>query len=115
MIICSSFRFDSAHYLPHYKGKCKNLHGHSFKVDVAVHGTELKNGILLDFKELKEKVNTITDSFDHQCLNNFFENPTAEILAKHFYHLIPSVLPDNVYIKFVRVWESDTCYAQVGE
>ncbi|HEX3048027.1 MAG TPA: 6-carboxytetrahydropterin synthase, partial [Bacillota bacterium] len=43
------FTFDSAHYLPGYDGKCKNMHGHTWRVEVGIKGKHLKNGILFDF------------------------------------------------------------------
>ena len=114
MIICRSFKFDAAHFLPCHEGKCHKLHGHRWKVDVAVGGEELVNGILIDFADLKEIVNKIIDIYDHELLNNFFENPTAETLAKHIYDMLTVLLPPNIYPYFVRVWESEDSFAQEG-
>ena len=54
-----TFYFDSAHNLPNYNGKCKNLHGHRWRLDVYVEGVESKTtGMIVDFKDLKDIVNT---------------------------------------------------------
>ncbi len=106
--------FDSAHFLAGYEGKCANIHGHRWTLEVTVNGKELtasgtKRGMLIDFGDLKKAVRGIADSFDHAliyekdslkpatvaALND--ENfrlievdfrPTAENFAKHFYDLL---------------------------
>ena len=59
--------FSSAHHLLNYKGKCENMHGHNWKVEVTARGNELdKSNILIDFKVLKKLVNEIMDYLDHK-------------------------------------------------
>ena len=66
--------FSSAHHLLNYKGKCENMHGHNWKVEVVARGCELdKSNILVDFKTLKKIVNEIMDYLDHKDLNELDE------------------------------------------
>ena len=82
--------FSSAHHLLNYKGKCENMHGHNWKVEVSVKGEILdKSNILVDFKVLKKKVNEIIDYLDHKDLNELPEfkdiSPSSEIIAKYIF------------------------------
>jgi len=105
--------FSAAHMLRHYKGKCENLHGHNWKVEVsAVSGKLNKQGMVFDFKDLKKKVNTILDKIDHKNLNEitYFKktNPTSENIAKFIYD---KVKDRKIKVKSVTVWESNTARA----
>ena len=62
--------FSSAHHLLNYKGKCENIHGHNWKVEVTACGIELdSSNILIDFKILNKEVNELIDYLDHKDLN----------------------------------------------
>src|ERR1700755_3723782 len=80
--------FSSAHQLRGYKGKCENLHGHNYKIEIYVRGNELNNiGLLVDFVELKEAADELVTYLDHKNLNElepFVEeqNPSAENVAR---------------------------------
>ena len=105
--------FSAAHMLRNYKGKCENLHGHNWRVEVSALSEKLnKQGMVFDFKDLKEKVNTILDKVDHKNLNKiaYFKktNPTSENIAKFIYDKIKS---REIKVKSVTVWESDTARA----
>jgi 6-pyruvoyltetrahydropterin/6-carboxytetrahydropterin synthase len=103
--------FSSAHFLRDYDGKCRNLHGHTYKVAVTVAGKKLNAiGVLADFVELKKHLETVLKPLDHSCLNDlgYFKkhNPTAENIAKYIFneygkHVAPLKLAK------VQVWESD--------
>jgi len=102
--------FSGAHSLRHYKGKCEELHGHNWKVELAVRKGELDNlGMVIDFKDLKENLNGVMSKLDHKHLNvlPYFKdiNPTSENIAK-FIH-------DEIGLKSakVTVWETDTSSA----
>ena len=87
MLISKEFGFDSAHFLTQYHGKCEHLHGHTYKLRVTVEGELQTNGLVIDFLILKKIVkDKIIDKFDHRCLNDFFENPTAEIVAEYIWN-----------------------------
>lgn len=83
MLLTKEYRFEAAHFLTKYHGKCEHLHGHSYRLWVTVEGEIQENGMVLDFgfisKIVKERV---IQKFDHRCLNDFFENPTSENVCK---------------------------------
>ena len=106
--------FDAAHKLIGYKGKCSQLHGHTWKVEVFVVGEKLNDiGILADCKILKERLREITERFDHGFLNDFKEigNPTVENISKYIFENLKG-LPKGVKLEKVRVWESPDSYAE---
>ena len=113
------FKFEACHNLPHYEGACHNLHGHSYKLEVTVGGTvetstdNPKCGMIVDFKDLKKIVNEVAvDKYDHSYLNDYFPNPTAEVMVKQIATDIISRLPRNVYLVSCKLWETDTSYAE---
>jgi 6-pyruvoyltetrahydropterin/6-carboxytetrahydropterin synthase len=113
--------FAAGHALRHYKGKCENVHGHNYRVQVTAEGERLNSiGLLVDFVELKRVVRQVVDGLDHQFINELEPftvlNPSAENIAKYFYDqvmegmdLAASEVP--VRISQVRVWETDTSIA----
>ncbi len=105
--------FSSAHNLRGYKGKCEDLHGHNWKVEVVVESSTLdKSGMVMDFKDLKASVNKVLDKLDHKYLNNlsYFKkvNPTSENIAKYIYDNLKKEISR---IKSVTVWESHNSLA----
>ena len=107
--------FAAGHALRNYKGKCENVHGHNYKVQVGVEGPRLdENGLLFDFAELKKRLRATSEYLDHQFINDlkpFDElNPSAENIAKYFYDEIQRDLSDGK-VAYVRVWETDTSCA----
>ena len=90
--------FSSAHQLRGYKGKCENLHGHNYKVEIYARGAELNNiGLLIDFGDLKKAADEIVRYLDHRNLNElppFDEelNPSAENIARYFVEYLKSVI-----------------------
>lgn len=113
-------RFASAHYLEGYQGTCETLHGHNWKVEVEVQGNELDNvGMLIDFRELRGLLGSITKDLDH-CLLNDLEpfkivNPSSENIAKYLYDELKVKLPSNVSVYRVSVWESENSMATYFE
>jgi 6-pyruvoyltetrahydropterin/6-carboxytetrahydropterin synthase len=104
--------FSAAHALK-IGGKCEDLHGHNFKVDVTIQGRELNpEGILIDFRDLKRWTAEVLEELDHKYLNDLpsFSGgcATSEHVARHVYSLIAEKmkgLPSR--IAEVTVWESD--------
>ncbi len=80
MQISKIFKFDSAHKLPNYSGKCANLHGHTWKLVVTFEKeVDEKTGMSMDFGEIKNIVNEkVIDKLDHRYINDLIENPTCE-------------------------------------
>jgi len=79
--------FCAAHYLRGYGGKCENMHGHNYKVELTTGGTELdKTGILYDFVIVRKALETFLEEWDHKVLNEVEQfkeiNPTAENIAR---------------------------------
>jgi 6-pyruvoyltetrahydropterin/6-carboxytetrahydropterin synthase len=77
------FGFEAAHRLPDHPGKCRDLHGHSYKLVVEVdRPVDPGSGMAIDFGDLKQAVNrSIVKPLDHKYLNDIMDNPTAELLA----------------------------------
>ena len=109
--------FSAAHALRGYRGKCENMHGHNWKVEVYVRGEQLDQvGMLVDFKELKAATRRVMKYLDHQNLNELkpFDveiNPSSEHLAGFILHKVAEQVSDpRVRVYKVRVWETpSTC------
>lgn len=80
MLITKRFTFDSAHKLINYKGKCKNLHGHTYTLSVTVKGRmDKKSGMIIDLHTINDIVKSrVINILDHNFLNEFIKQPTAE-------------------------------------
>lgn len=109
--------FSAAHFLRGYSGKCEELHGHNWKVEVVVQAKKLdKTGMVLDFKDLKTELNKVLEKLDHKCLNNisYFKkvNPTSENIAQYIYKNLKFAVPN---LKSVTVWESHNSCASYYE
>lgn len=104
-------KFQAAHFLKEYKGKCEKVHGHTFTVEVGIEAEDLdKSGIGIDFTEIKRKLSEILP--DHTLLNEVYDfNPSAENLSKHFYYALRKLYP----VKSVTVWESEDASATYSE
>ncbi len=110
MIVGVSETFDSAHYLPNHP-KCGNVHGHTYKVEVEVEG-ELKDGMVVDFEDLKTILREIVSKFDHRLINDFMENPTCENICLAIFSEIKDRLKDLKVIR-VRVYENPDKWAEI--
>lgn len=105
--------FNSAHRLKDYQGKCENLHGHNWMVEVTVESQELNSpGMVIDFSELKDKVNSFLNSFDHTYLNELEEfetlNPTSENITFLIFQKTARLINDSrIKVKRVTVWETE--------
>ena len=107
MELSKTFFFDSANHLPDYVGKCSEVHGHRWKVEFTVKGTKnLRTGMVVDFKVLKEVADRICLSVDHKDLNTILKNPTAENISELLYQEILDKIPGDVILTQVSVWES---------
>lgn len=98
MQIRKHFRFEAAHVLPFHSGKCARMHGHSYRLDVAIRGpihTEgPAKGMIEDFDTIKRVVRSnVVDILDHQTLNDFIENPTAEHIVMWIWRALEDRLP----------------------
>jgi 6-pyruvoyltetrahydropterin/6-carboxytetrahydropterin synthase len=112
MKIIKRFSFDSAHFLPNYVGKCKQLHGHTYHLEVILEGEPNPDtGMILDFAKLKQIVSIkVLDVLDHKLLNDVIEIPTAENIAIWIKERIINDLPGIIML---RLWETDDSYVEL--
>lgn len=102
--VTRAFTFEAAHELPWHAGKCKRLHGHSYRFEVTVQGPLDDNGVVIDFDDVKRVVQAeIVDRFDHQYLNDFLANPTAELLAQDVWARLRAA---GLNVVALRLWET---------
>lgn len=103
-------RFSAAHRLPRHEGKCKELHGHTYKVEVMFEGEQRENGMVADFSQLKSVVRGVLDALDHKYLNEVLENPTSENIAIFILENAAHLAKQKrlgVEVVMVRVWEDE--------
>ncbi|WP_136468306.1 6-pyruvoyl trahydropterin synthase family protein [Flagellimonas onchidii] len=138
--ITKQFHFEAGHALYGYDGKCRNVHGHSYKLSVTVIGTpiadssQVKLGMVIDFGDLKKIVNEeIVDIFDHatifnknsphvQLANQLADSghsiiladyqPTSENMVIDFVGKIQARLPKNIKLHSIKLQETDSSYAE---
>ena len=138
--ITKQFSFETGHALYGYDGKCKNVHGHSYKLSVTVIGqpisdnTNVKFGMVIDFSDLKKIVKEeIVDIFDHATvfnkntphveLANELKNrghhvilvdyqPTSEKMVTDFAQKIKSRLPNDIKLHSLKLQETETSFAE---
>ncbi|MBC8643245.1 6-pyruvoyl trahydropterin synthase family protein [Flavobacterium lindanitolerans] len=138
--ITKQFSFETGHALYGYDGKCKNVHGHSYKLSVTVIGTPIsdtanvKFGMVIDFSDLKKIVREeVVDVFDHATVFNkntphvelaeqlrnrghhvilVGYQPTSENMVIDFAEKIKSRLPENIALHSLRLQETETSYAE---
>ncbi|WP_440120386.1 6-pyruvoyl trahydropterin synthase family protein [Tenacibaculum sp. Ill] len=138
--ITKQFTFETGHALYGYDGKCKNVHGHSYKLSVTVIGSPItdtnnvKYGMVIDFGDLKKIVKEdIVDVFDHATVFNkntphvelaqelknrghhvilVDYQPTSEMMVIDFAKKIQSRLPENIKLHGIKLQETDTSFAE---
>nr|WP_321221418.1 6-carboxytetrahydropterin synthase [uncultured Psychroserpens sp.] len=138
--ITKQFSFETGHALYGYDGKCKNVHGHSYRLDVTVIGkpisdaSNVKFGMVIDFSDLKKIVKEeIVDVFDHATVFNkntphvelakelqerdhnvllVDYQPTSEMMVIDFAAKIKKRLPGNIELHSLKLQETATSYAQ---
>lgn len=113
--VTKCFGFEAAHHLPKYDGACSRLHGHSYKLQVTVSGSvDEATGMIIDFNVLKTVVKEkVVDRYDHQYLNEFFSNPTAEIMVQSiFKELSVAFSKMGLTVDSVKLWETESSFAE---
>jgi 6-pyruvoyltetrahydropterin/6-carboxytetrahydropterin synthase len=114
-------RFAAAHQLREFQGACENLHGHNWKVEVYLTGENLgREGILMDFGEMKKATKEALDTLDHHFLNELEtfkdSNPSSENIARHIFKYLSGKLNrDGIRVSKVTAWESDDASASYME
>lgn len=119
----TEFKFDAAHLIEGYDGKCGRLHGHTYKVQVSAASEKLNpseyldtSDMVCDFRELKWAAQgSEKGGLDHGILNDLMEvNPTAERIAEFIFKETRSRIPDGIELH-VTVWETDNCWVEYTE
>ena len=124
--IAKTFKFDVAHRLPYYSGKCKNLHGHTMKLRVVISGPVIDRGIyqgmVMDFNQVKDMVRiNIVNELDHHYLNELdccdfpVDNPTAENVVKWIYNTLQEIISSygaDLSLVSVRLWETENSWVE---
>lgn len=101
------FHFDSAHKLNDYFGACANLHGHTYELHVTVTGNAFDNGMVIDFKDLKQIVKeNVISKLDHSFLNDIVVQPTAENLAIWIWGQLYGKIP----VTSIKLYETPDSY-----
>ncbi len=109
--VTRSFTFEAAHQLPWHEGRCRNLHGHSYRLQVTVEGPVGDSGIVIDFADIKSVVQReVIDRFDHQYLNDLLDNPTAELIAAEVWKAVEAA---DLAVTRIRLWETSDCFVEV--
>ena len=102
------FHIDSSHVLPGHP-KCGVMHGHTYRLDVVLEGEEGDSGMLMDFGEIRDRVEAFLEHVDHAHLNEILPMPTVENLARYVHAGLIGTIPQ---LALVRVWEGDGKYAE---
>ena len=102
--VTCTFTFEAAHRLAWHPGKCRDLHGHSYRLDVTVSGPVDGNGVVIDFADLRAVVEReVVGPWDHRDLNEVVDNPTAELLAHRAWELLHGA---GLGVTSLRLWET---------
>jgi 6-pyruvoyltetrahydropterin/6-carboxytetrahydropterin synthase len=113
MQIRKQFSFEAAHALPNHPCKCARMHGHSYRLEIAISGPLRRNGpsrgMVEDFDALEALVGTeILAALDHRTLNETIENPTAEEIALWIWKHLEPALPS---LDELVLWETPSACA----
>ncbi len=123
VLVSKEFTFDAAHHLHCYEGKCKNLHGHTYKVIFGISGFVDDRGLMMDFGDIKDIwKNEIEIFLDHRYLNETLPlmNTTAENMVVWIYEKMQEAvtteerqkLYQGARVEFVKLYETPTSYAE---
>ncbi|WP_173917195.1 6-carboxytetrahydropterin synthase QueD [Halobacillus sp. Marseille-Q1614] len=119
VLVSKEFTFDAAHHLHCYEGKCKNLHGHTYRVVFGISGYTDGIGLVIDFGDIKKIwKDQIEVHLDHRYLNDTLPkmNTTAENMVVWIYEKMQEALTgerEDYHVEFVKLYETPTSYAEV--
>lgn len=107
MLIAKEFTFDAAHRLLNYDGPCANLHGHTYKLQIILSGPVQKNGMVINFVDLKKIVTgRVISKLDHKFINKIIKQSTAENITIWIWGQLDKHLP----LYEIRLWETPTSF-----
>jgi len=113
MSLTKRFTFDSAHFLPGYQGKCSQLHGHTYQLEITVAANvDEETGMIIDFTHIKRLVEEeVLEELDHKNLNDVIRKPTAENTVIWIRNkLLKKIEQEGVSLKRIRLWETPSSY-----
>jgi 6-pyruvoyltetrahydropterin/6-carboxytetrahydropterin synthase len=109
--VTRSFTFEAAHQLPWHPGKCRELHGHGYRLEVTVEGPLNEQGVVLDFDDVEAVVEReVIARYDHTYLNDLLDNPTAELIAQDAWKRLEAA---DLGVTSIRLWETGDCMVEV--
>lgn len=109
--VTRTFSFEAAHQLPWHEGKCRRLHGHTYRLEVTVEGALDDQGIVVDFAEVKAVVDReVVERYDHRFLNDLVDNPTAELLAAEIWKSLEAA---DLAVSRIRLWETPDAFVEL--
>jgi len=110
------FYFAAAHRLPRYQGPCFRMHGHNYKFFIGLEGeVDPATGMIADFGDIKRAVTErVMAKADHQVLNDFLENPTAENIARWIWETLVDEIPGLVEVRLFEIPDSCVTYRGPG-
>lgn len=110
--VTRSFTFEAAHRLPWHPGKCRDLHGHGYRLEVTVEGPVADNGMVVDFADLRDVVEReVVTRYDHRYLNDLMENPTAELVAQEIWKVLEAA---DLRVSRLRLWETADSMVEIS-
>lgn len=119
VLVSKEFTFDASHHLHAYEGKCKNLHGHTYKAVFGISGFTNEIGLVIDFGDIKKIWKEEIEIYlDHRYLNETLPkmNTTAENMVVWIYekmnHALTKQQKKGTRLEFVRLFETPTSYAE---
>ena len=109
--VIRSFTFEAAHRLPWHAGRCRDLHGHGYRLEVTVEGPVDANGVVLDFDDVKAVVQReVVDRYDHTYLNDLLDNPPAELVAADAWKRLEAA---GLTPARLRLWETPNSSVEI--
>ena len=133
MTVAKEFQWDAAHRLKSHPGKCSSLHGHRYRMRVEIEGTTNKDGMVVDFADIKKTICVLVDDMDHSTIvskddtslkafleaegQKYFVLPaatTSENLAAYVCRWVKNNPIGAAEGVTVTVWETPTCYASAS-
>lgn len=112
MILKRVFKFEAAHQLPKYEGKCQKFHGHSYHLIVSLKlPVDAETGLSMDFQEIQKIVNqAVITKVDHQNLNEVLDNPTSERLVQWIWEQLETELKGLYELELAETENSSVVY-----
>jgi len=113
MLVTKEFTFDSAHFLPNYHGKCENMHGHTYRLQVTVDGPVDKNGLVIDFVLLKKVVKErVLEKLDHKIINDVIKVASAENMVIWIWNQLANLpeFSNEIRMHEVKLWETPNSF-----